>query len=338
MRRFWLTLLAAAIVLYSFSGCKKNDSQGRGVRMENLGLEYVTPGVWENYFDTNIYRLVMIPRDALAMVQYSYITMAGVTAMTTSQDAVNLEDYLTPICAILVYHKDNEKAEGVSDIIAGYSDGGKLAEHGNYVYHGLWNYKSQYEGFANEDFAAYEAISAVSSGLMDTVATFDFDPGEIISQGQLADTTLTFMTKTIKGGDITSQVFGDYDLTMVSFWASYCYPDINELPALQKLYAKLSDLGSVNLILAVIDTPEGAAEATAALAMDEARCEFDAIKMDTTIGTWVMNNLNGLPTTVFVDKNARIVGEPLEGIKGIETYTSEIRARLPEAIRQAASP
>ena len=337
MKKFWIILLIAAAVIYTFTSCKKDEPEGRAVKMENLGLEYVTPAAWEEYFDTNIYRLVTVPKDALAMVQYSYITKEGVIAMTTSEEEVNLEDYLTPICAILVYHKDDAKAAGVSEIIEEYSSGEKLAEHGNYVYYGLWNYKSEHEGFANEDFVAYEAINAGSAKLMDTVATFDFDPGEIISQAQLADTTLTFMTKTLSGNDITSQVFGNYDMTMVSFWASYCYPDINELPVLQELYGKLSDLGSVNLILAVIDTPEDAAEATAKSAMAEAGGQFDAIKMDTTLGTWVMNNLNGLPTTVFVDKNARIVGEPLEGIKDLKTYTSEIQSRLPEAIRQAAS-
>lgn len=41
-----------------------------------------------------------------------------------------------------------------------------------------------------------------------------------------------FMTTDMDGKKVTNDIFADYDMTVVNFWATYCNPCIDELPEL----------------------------------------------------------------------------------------------------------
>jgi len=42
--------------------------------------------------------------------------------------------------------------------------------------------------------------------------------------------------------------------------------------------------------------------------------------LDTTLANWVINNLDGIPTTVLVDNEAMIISEKIEGVKTADEY------------------
>ena len=56
-----------------------------------------------------------------------------------------------------------------------------------------------------------------------------------------AQYAFTFSAKTLDGEKITQEYFGQYDLTMVNVWASWCPPCRGELRELGELYGKLPE-------------------------------------------------------------------------------------------------
>lgn len=328
--KYITAFIMGAILL--FSGCTQSESNsssgGRTETLNSLGLEYTLPEEWDTIVDTNVFRFIVAPDGAFAMVRYSYATndALNILAAETSVDEGALDDYLTPICSILIYNKEDEGSPSLNNIMSEYQLSEKLSEQGSYVYYGLWDYSDLSKiPKGSLDDSGYKKLSKSASKLMSSVKTFDFDPEEILSQTNTSSNVITFMSSTLEGEEISSTIFSSYDLTMVYFWGSYCYPDINELPELQKVYETLKEnYPNVNLLLALIDTPDEKAEAAAKNAMLEAGCTFDAFKMDSTIGSWVLNNLEGLPTTIFVDKDGTITGQTITGLQSSSVYIDSI--------------
>ena len=133
---------------------------------------------------------------------------------------------------------------------------------------------------------------------------------------------MAFMTKTLEGELTNSTMFYEYDMTVVNFWASYCLNDgINELDTLQEYYEKLKkEHPNVNFIQIVIDTPDKTAEKLALDAYKEAGVTFTGIMPDEHLAKWIVNNLSGLPTTVFVDNKGMPRDYKVEGMQDASYY------------------
>ncbi len=333
-----LLITVSSLLLASLSGCSnKKDTEPQTQTIESLGLEYKTPAEWNKYLSTSIYRYVISPKGALAMVTYYLISEAGFISLSQNPDT-NLNEYLVPLCSIMVCSKeealDTARFEQLTNEFGSIK---KLSEQGSYEYYGLWDYDVDYNIMSDKDYENYGVLTGSVSKLMDSVVTSSFDPSPILESIDLKNNTLTFSTTTLAGEEIDSRIFSEYDMTMVYFWGSTCLPDINELESVQAVYENIqTDYPNVNLILAATDTPDAAAEEAINKAMLDAGCTFDAIRMDSYIGTWVIDNLEAIPTTVFVDKNGEIVGEKLKGIRGMDGYLEEIKTRLAEAISSGA--
>ena len=63
-----------------------------------------------------------------------------------------------------------------------------------------------------------------------------------------------FSTTDMDGNKVTNDIFADYDLTVVNFWATYCNPCIDELPELAEWKKELPN--NVNLIGLLVDVDE----------------------------------------------------------------------------------
>ena len=88
------------------------------------------------------------------------------------------------------------------------------------------------------------------------------------------------------------------------------------------------DYPNVNLIQVIIDTPSDENEATAKSALEEAGATFDSIIPNTSLANWVVSNLEGLPTTVFVDKDGVLLGDQIQGTQTKDGYMSAIEKVL----------
>ena len=101
--------------------------------------------------------------------------------------------------------------------------------------------------------ALYETMVADLPTLYDTVETFQPDEAAVTEQAQQQSSMLSFMTTDLEGNAIDSSVFASYDLTVVNFFASYSYPDINELAELESFSQSLKkDYPNVNFLQVII--------------------------------------------------------------------------------------
>ena len=140
-----------------------------------------------------------------------------------------------------------------------------------------------------------------------------------------------FTARTLDGGEMTEEVFGQYDLTMVNVWASWCGPCKGELPELAELYGKLPE--NVGFLSITVDDPQDVKEAKALL--EENGCTFPCLDSQTSTGLFknFLGKVNAIPTTVFFDQSGNevggwILGVPQGGDSVSDAYLQQIQNRL----------
>ena len=86
----------------------------------------------------------------------------------------------------------------------------------------------------------------------------------------------------------------------------------------------------MQFVQVVIDTPQPEAEKIALQAKQEANADFISIMTDETLANWIVQNLAGLPTTIFVNSKGQMIGEQIQGIQTLENYMTMIENALVE--------
>lgn len=121
-----------------------------------------------------------------------------------------------------------------------------------------------------------------------------------------------FSTTDMDGNKVTNNIFADYDLTVVNFWATYCNPCIDELPELAEWKKELPD--NVNLIGLLVDVDEKGSDQykLAEKIIKETGADYQHL-IATEEFDDMISNLVGVPTTFFVDSTGKIIGEPFAG-------------------------
>ena len=121
-----------------------------------------------------------------------------------------------------------------------------------------------------------------------------------------------FSTTDMDGNKVTNDIFADYDLTVVNFWATYCNPCIDELPELAEWKKELPD--NVNLIGLLVDVDEKGSEQykLAEKIISQTGADYQHL-IATEEFDDIISNLVGVPTTFFVDSTGKIIGEPFAG-------------------------
>lgn len=141
-----------------------------------------------------------------------------------------------------------------------------------------------------------------------------------------------FEADTLQGNVVNSDIFNDYDITMVNIWATFCNPCISEMPELGELAAELEDdkvqiIGIVsdaidynlNLNDDVVDT---ANEIVAITGADY----IHLIPNKSLIGAFAFSDY--VPTTFFVDSEGNMVGDIYTGANDKDTWLNIINDTL----------
>lgn len=135
-----------------------------------------------------------------------------------------------------------------------------------------------------------------------------------------------FSTTDMDGNKVTNDIFADYDLTVVNFWATYCNPCIDELPELAEWKKELSD--NVNLIGLLVDVDEKGSDQykLAEKIIKETGADYQHL-IATEEFDDMISNLVGVPTTFFVDSTGKIIGEPFAGAD-VDAYKQTVEDYL----------
>ena len=135
-----------------------------------------------------------------------------------------------------------------------------------------------------------------------------------------------FSTTDMDGNKVTNDIFADYDLTVVNFWATYCNPCINELPELSEWKKELPD--NVNLIGLLVDVDEKGSDQykLAEKIIKETGADYQHL-IATEEFDDMISNLVGVPTTFFVDSTGKIIGEPFAGAD-VDAYKQTVEDYL----------
>ena len=142
-----------------------------------------------------------------------------------------------------------------------------------------------------------------------------------------------FKTVDLDGNEVTQDVFSEADITMINFWGTFCRPCVQEMPEIQKINAKYAGKAQViGVPLDVnFDDADSAEYKNALKTLEWAEAEFKNIKPSGDIEKYMVN-VQYVPTTIFVDSEGNIIGEPVVG-----AMTEEYRARIDEYLEQNAA-
>lgn len=141
----------------------------------------------------------------------------------------------------------------------------------------------------------------------------DEDLAEVnIPMSAISGEKFMFKTKTIDGVDMGSDIFSGYDLTIVHVWGTFCGPCIAGMDEYAYLYEDLPS--NVNLVAIVCDatSPGDSTVSRAHDILDDSEAEFMNLCVSADMGN-VLDALNYVPSSFFVDRNGNIIGQVMDG-------------------------
>lgn len=138
-----------------------------------------------------------------------------------------------------------------------------------------------------------------------------------------------FKSMTLSGEEVTQEVFAQADLTMVNIWGTFCSPCINEMPDLGELSRDYADQG-FQMIGMLCDVEEPSDE-TALKIVDTTQADYMHIVASEDLTNGILSQVYAVPTTIFVDKDGKQVGEAYSGAQDKTAWKLIIEKMLVEA-------
>ncbi|MCR5753793.1 MAG: TlpA family protein disulfide reductase [Acetatifactor sp.] len=120
-------------------------------------------------------------------------------------------------------------------------------------------------------------------------------------------------TTDINGNKVTSDIFANKEITVVNIWGTFCGPCIEEMPELEEMSKELGDRAQ---LIGIVGDIEGTADnehlELAKKIVDKAGVSFINLIPNDDFDD-LMSGIIGFPTTIFVDSNGNIIGDPIVG-------------------------
>lgn len=136
----------------------------------------------------------------------------------------------------------------------------------------------------------------------------------------------SFTAVDLEGNTQTEAIYAGNDLTMINLWATFCAPCIQEMPYLGEIAKEYSGKGfQIVGIVADAAKPEEAEKARKLV--DTTGADYLHLLPDQSLSP-IMNASAYVPTTVFVDKNGKQVGELYIGAHSKEEWVAIINELL----------
>lgn len=276
------------------------------------GYAMVYPQNWKDIPDMNLY----LARDDNVCVA-NYVPEAVVEELTAMADSemteeemaqasTLLDESMIPFAALAALAED---ADETSSALKNYRQSDEIGTANGYDYVLYYNTTFEQEGLGEAD-AAYLAILAESvESMKKNVLLF---PPQTAESSGFSGTLEKFTAKDLDGKSVSESVFADYDLTMVNVWTTWCGYCIEEMDELESLYEQLPD--NVNMLTICADASEEKALAEEILANNGAT--FQTLVGNDSLQDTLLQYVSGYPTTIFVDRTGKVVGDIQQGAPG----------------------
>ena len=242
------------------------------------------------------------------------------TTETGSADELNekRDDLYQQENQLFADHKDAwDKAFG---FMSKNTDDGTMNE--NYADFLANTIESNKDSFSEEEYAALSKDIETIRGIEEEIAKLEKEiaasDSSSSSSSSSADSTGVFhgfKGKDLDGNDVDESLFAKNKVTVVNFWFSGCKPCVEELSKLNELNDTIKEMGGEVVGIntdTLDDNQDGIKEAKEILKAKGASYKNLTFDSDSTVGKYA-GNIMAFPTTVLVDKDGNIVGEPFMG-------------------------
>lgn len=134
-----------------------------------------------------------------------------------------------------------------------------------------------------------------------------------------------------QGNTVTSEVFADYDATIINFWNNGCGTCIEEMPELEEYYQTFKDQ-NINLMGVASDSGESEEQLeTAREILEEKGVTYPNLSPNPENSLYqdFISQLAGYPTTYVVDSEGNMIGAPIIG--NLKEQEETLNHRLEQA-------
>lgn len=242
------------------------------------------------------------------------------TTETDSTDELNkkLDDLYQQENQLFADHKD--AWDKVFGLMNKNTDGDAMNE--NYADFLASTVESNKDSFSEEEYETLSKDIETIRGIEEEIAKLEKESAASESSDNASSKSdestgvfKGFKGKDLDGNDVDDSLFAKNKVTVVNFWFSGCKPCVGELSKLNELNEKLKEMGGevVGINTDTLDNNEaGIKEAKEILKAQGASYKNLTFDSNSTVGKYA-GNIMAFPTTVLVDKDGNIVGEPFMG-------------------------
>ena len=242
------------------------------------------------------------------------------TTETGSTDELNkkLDDLYQQENQLFADHKD--AWDKVFGLMNKNTDGDAMNE--NYADFLASTVESNKDSFSEEEYETLSKDIETIRGIEEEIAKLEKESAASESSDNASSKSdestgvfKGFKGKDLDGNDVDDSLFAKNKVTVVNFWFSGCKPCVGELSKLNELNETLKEMGGevVGINTDTLDNNEaGIKEAKEILKAQGASYKNLTFNSDSTVGKYA-GNIMAFPTTVLVDKDGNIIGEPFMG-------------------------
>ena len=167
----------------------------------------------------------------------------------------------------------------------------------------------------SKDIETIRGIEEEIAKLAKEIAASDSSGSSSSSSAESTGVFQSFKGKDLDGNDVDESLFTQNKVTVVNFWFSGCKPCVEELSELNELNDELKEMGGevVGINVDTLDdNQDGIKEAKEILKAQGASYKNLTFASDSAAGKYA-RTIMAFPTTVLVDKDGNIIGEPFMG-------------------------
>lgn len=313
-----------------------NDFTSRGDAstfvLEEIGLGVKLTDTMLQYKEEDRFQGVMLPPYGML---FSNFTEEGREFLNTANELSDEEyenkqrelgNYYFDLFGVFRYKKGEEQVEDSFEEWKSYfTEIEELCVYNDNTYYFGYNKDYSNTNTNQNDQERFDKLISELQTVRDNICIFLPVTEKAVFTGNLNQ----FEASTLDGENINQDIFKEYDLTMVNVWATWCGPCVEELPEIGELYEKLPE--NVNIVSICTDAEDDGELAKEIL--EKSNCKFTTIVGNDSLDESILKQIDGLPTTVFVDSNGNIVGENQIGAPGdsgkiADAYMKIINERL----------